>query len=413
MWPWLAIVASVIAAALAVLWFRARRALLKAGEALNAQSRQHEEELTALERESGRRLHRHEVFLDSMSDGVMLIDAGGHIELVNAAFTRMFALPADVIGRSAETTLRLPEFTRLLRKARESGRVLDSEVELPGVDRRLVQLNITAMREAGNEITGLVVLVHDLTRLKQLENTRREFVANVSHELRTPLSLIKGYVETLLLGGPHEPATTERFLHTIHKHSDRLAFLIEDLLTISQLESGALAMSLQPVPLRPLVDRVLEDLGEQRRTRNVILENLVDADLSVRADADRLQQVFFNLVENAIKYGRQDGHVEVGARRVNGKWIEAWVRDDGPGVPPEALNRIYERFYRVDKARSRDQGGTGLGLAIVKHIVQSHGGEVRTESELGKGTVFRVMLPAVRGASEGQASRSQPQPPTG
>ena len=394
MWPGLAIVASMIAAVLAALWFRARRDSLHARAALTTRTRHHEAALAALKEDTGGRLHRHEVFLESMSDGVMLIDAGGGIELVNAAFTRMFALPAEVTGRPAETTLRLPELTRLFRKAGEAGRVLESEIELPGVDRRPVQVNVTAMRESGNRTSGLVVLVHDLTRLKQLENTRRDFVANVSHELRTPLSLIKGYVETLLLGGPHEPATVERFLRAVHKHTDRLAFLIEDLLTISHLESGALAMSLQPLPLRPLVDRVLEDLRGQQRSRKVTLENQVDAGAVVRGDADRLQQVLFNLVDNAIKYGRPDGRVEVGSRRVNDAWIEAWVRDNGPGIPPDALNRVYERFYRADKARSRDQGGTGLGLAIVKHIVQSHGGDVRTESELGQGTVFRFTLPA-------------------
>lgn len=408
MWPYLAIAALVIAAALGVLWLRSRRGWIDSRTLLAGRFQALEGELANLKETTGRQLHRHQVFLESMSDGVMLVDAEGRIELVNAAFTRMFALPPEVIGRQAGDSLRIPEFTRLLRRAHEAGGVLDAEIELPGVDRRLVQVSVTAMRETRGRTSGLVVLVHDLTRLKQLENTRRDFVANVSHELRTPLSLIKGYVETLLLGGPHKAATTERFLHTIHKHSDRLAFLIEDLLTLSKLESGALAMNFEPLRLRPLVDHVLEDLGDRRRSRNVELNNQVAPDLSVRGDANRLQQVFSNLVDNAIKYGRQDGHVQVGARCLNGKWIEVWVRDDGPGIPPEALNRIYERFYRVDKGRSREQGGTGLGLAIVKHIVQSHGGEVCTESEVGKGTVFRVTLPAVPRTPGDPAASSHP-----
>ncbi|MCP5521515.1 MAG: PAS domain-containing protein [Verrucomicrobiales bacterium] len=394
MWPTIAIVAIGIAAVLGGLWWRSRRGRLESEARAGRRIRELEDEIGSLKDNTGRRLHRHQVFLESMSDGVMLVDAEGRIELVNAAFTRMFALPPEVIGRQAEDTLRLPEFIRLLRRAHEGGGVLDAEIELPGVDHRLVQVSVTAMRETKGRTSGLVVLVHDLTRLKQLENTRRDFVANVSHELRTPLSLIKGFVETLLLGGPHDAETVERFLKTIQKHADRLAFLIEDLLTISKLESGALAMHLEPLPLRPLVDHVLEDLQGRQRSRTVRLENGIAAGLEVRGDADRLQQVFSNLIDNAIKYGRKDGRVEIGARRINGKWIEVWIRDDGPGIPPEALNRIYERFYRVDKARSREQGGTGLGLAIVKHIVQSHGGEVCTESEIGRGTVFRLTLPA-------------------
>jgi two-component system phosphate regulon sensor histidine kinase PhoR len=409
MWPYLAIAASVIAAGLGLLCWRNRRRWLQAEALGKRRIGELEEELGSLRDSTGRQLHRHEVFLESMNDGVMLVDAKGRIELVNAAFSRMFALPHEVIGRQATDTLRLPEFSRLLRRAHEGGGILDAEFELPGVDRRLVQVSVTAMRETRDQTSGLVVLVHDLTRLKQLENTRRDFVANVSHELRTPLSLIKGYVETLLLGGPHEPATVERFLHTIHKHSDRLAFLIEDLLTISKLESGAHAMNLEPLPLRRLVEHVLEDLHDRRKSQNVELDNRIDSDLAVRGDADRLQQVFSNLVDNAIKYGHKDGHVELGARRLNGKWIEVWVRDDGPGIPPDALNRIYERFYRVDKARSREQGGTGLGLAIVKHIVQSHGGEVCTESEVGRGTVFRFTLPVAPANADKPAVASSPQ----
>ncbi|HXS67598.1 MAG TPA: ATP-binding protein, partial [Candidatus Polarisedimenticolia bacterium] len=234
---------------------------------------------------------------------------------------------------------------------------------------------------------------HDLTRLKQLERTREEFVANVSHELRTPLSLIKGYTETLLDGAKDNPEVETKFLQTIQRNSERLQFLIEDLLTISELESGRLKMNLQSVRLRSLVDRVLEDFKTQAESRHVELKNEMP-DLTARADSDRLQQVLGNLIGNAIKYGRSDGHVGVSGRLANANLVELCVHDDGPGIPPESIERVFERFYRVDKARSREQGGTGLGLSIVKHIVQSHGGKVWVKSEPGKGAAFYFTLPA-------------------
>jgi two-component system phosphate regulon sensor histidine kinase PhoR len=232
-----------------------------------------------------------------------------------------------------------------------------------------------------------------LTRIKQLESTRQEFVANVSHELRTPLSLIKGFVETLLDGAKDDPDLATRFLRTIEKHTDRLTYLIEDLLTISRLESGQIVMNLHQVDLREEVDHVIEDLQARAASKKVTLINSLPAELPARADTDRLQQVLFNLVENAIKYGRSDGNVTVGGQVNGSNIVELWVTDDGPGIPTESRERIFERFYRVDRARSRDTGGTGLGLAIVKHIVQAHGGEVWVKSELGQGATFFFTLP--------------------
>jgi two-component system phosphate regulon sensor histidine kinase PhoR len=231
-----------------------------------------------------------------------------------------------------------------------------------------------------------------LTRLKQLERTREEFVANVSHELRTPLSLIKGYAETLLDGARNDPVVTERFLKIIERNASRLDLLIQDLLAISALESGRITLNLQPLPLRPLAEKVLADLKARTDAKGVKLINDLP-ELTVTADANRLEQVLANLVDNAIKYGRADGTVIVGGQKADADKIEIYVQDDGPGIPPESLDRVFERFYRVDKARSREQGGTGLGLSIVKHIVQSHGGKVWVKSELGKGATFFFTLP--------------------
>jgi two-component system phosphate regulon sensor histidine kinase PhoR len=246
----------------------------------------------------------------------------------------------------------------------------------------------------------MLIVFHDLTRLRQLENTRREFVANVSHELRTPLSLIKGYCETLLDGAKDDPAVATRFLGIIERHADRLTFLIEDLLVISRLESGHVALNIQRVELAPLVQRSLDELTARVKAPTAVLDNRVPQDLCVLADADRLQQVLYNLVDNAIKYGPPDVRVAITAAPGDAGMIEIRVADNGPGIAPEHLERIFERFYRVDKARSRDAGGTGLGLSIVKHIVQSLKGEVWVTSEPGKGATFHLTLPVAGAPSE-------------
>jgi two-component system phosphate regulon sensor histidine kinase PhoR len=217
-------------------------------------------------------------------------------------------------------------------------------------------------------------------------------VANVSHELRTPLSLIKGFAETLLDGALGDPQQAARFLQKIDKHSDRLLFLIEDLLVISRLESGQVSLNVQPVDLRDLAQRVLDDLGARAAARKTSLENKIPSQTIVWADGNRLQQVLFNLADNAIKYGKTEGCVTVGARDT-GDTMEVFVADDGPGIPADAIGRVFERFYRVDRARSRESGGTGLGLSIVKHIVQAHGGEAWVRSELHKGAAFYFTLP--------------------
>ncbi|HYG35124.1 MAG TPA: ATP-binding protein, partial [Clostridia bacterium] len=218
------------------------------------------------------------------------------------------------------------------------------------------------------------------------------FVANVSHELRTPLSLIKGYTETLIEGAKDQPEVAAKFLQTIDRNAERLKLLIEDLLTISELESGRVRLDLQPMALRPLVEKVLVDFKNKALAKEIKLVNQVP-ELSLRADSGRVEQVLCNLVDNAIKYGRKGGSVTICARPAGAGQIEVLVEDDGPGIPPESIERVFERFYRVDKARSREQGGTGLGLSIVKHIVQSHGGRVWAKSEPGRGASLFCTLP--------------------
>ena len=270
--------------------------------------------------------------------------------------------------------------------------VVGYELKLPPPNERWLQVNGAAIFNGDGRRHGTILVFHDLARLKKLERTREEFVANVSHELRTPLSLITGYVETLLDGAKDSPEVAVRFLQTIERNAERLKLLIEDLLVISELESGRVKLSPQAVALRPAVEKVFEDFKSRAADKGARFANLTP-ELSVRADPDRLEQVLGNLVDNAIKYGRAGGTVSVGGRLVEGGQVEMFVQDDGPGIPPEALERVFERFYRVDKARSREQGGTGLGLSIVKHIVQSQGGRVWANSELGHGASFHFTLP--------------------
>jgi len=330
---------------------------------------------------------------DSMAEGVLVLDVAGRIQLVNQSLQQLFALVADVRGQTILEAFRLPELAALVQRLPQERTIQGFELELPGSNERWLEINAAAFFDGDGAQQGSILVVHDLTRIRELENTRREFVANVSHELRTPLSLIKGFVETLLNGAKDEPETATRFLHTIAKHTDRLTYLIEDLLTISRLESGQIVMNLHSIELQPEVARVLDDLQARAADKNVTFENLVPAGLGANADADRLQQVLFNLIENAIKYGRKGGRVSIGGKARSTNEVELWVHDDGPGIPSESRERVFERFYRVDRARSAETGGTGLGLSIVKHIVQAHGGEVGVKSESGAGTTFFFTLP--------------------
>jgi len=390
MWPALTILAGLGLVALHFWWkrrFDAARERLKDQTGQNAVL--HEQQQLALAQAQAQQ----QALFNSMVEGVLLLDGNGRVRLVNQALEQLFGLTGDIRGRTTMEALRLHELQELVSRVRVEGQVLGFELEPPGLDNRCLQVNATALLDRGGKQQGMILVFHDLTRLKQLENTRQEFVANVSHELRTPLSMIKGYVETLINGAKDDPNVATRFLQTIEKHAERLTYLIEDLLTISRLESGQIVLNIQKVELRSVAEDVIDDLQSRAGDKKVNLENQVPDEVVVRADADRVQQVIFNLVDNAIKYGRPEGRVWINARLADGQFAEVSVRDNGPGIPPDSIDRVFERFYRADKARSREQGGTGLGLSIVKHIIQSHGGEVWVESELGRGATFFFTLP--------------------
>jgi two-component system phosphate regulon sensor histidine kinase PhoR len=371
-------------------WWRAKFNAQSERRAAEIEASQRKQQQTSLDAKA-----QQQVLFNSMLEGLLLLDRSRKIYLVNRAFKNLFGLKTELRGKTIVEALRLHELDELIRRVEAEQQVLDYEIKLPDLNERWLQVNAAVITNAAGERDGTILVFRDLTRLKQLERTREEFVANVSHELRSPLSLIKGYVETLLDGARDNPEVAERFLKIIERNANRLDLLIQDLLTISALESEKIKLNLQPVKIRALAEKVLTDLNAKAENKNVELVNELP-ELTANGDVNRLDQVLANLVDNAIKYGRAQGRVIVGGKKRDDGALEIFVRDDGPGIPPEAIDRVFERFYRVDKARSRDQGGTGLGLSIVKHIVQAHGGEVRVESEPGKGATFFLTLPEVK-----------------
>jgi len=385
LWPILTLLAVIVLAAVHF-WWRAKFLRQQRQVQIEMEDFQRHQQQTTTDAKA-----QQQVLFNSMLEGLLLLDRNRRIYLANRAFKNLFGIKTELRGKTVMEALRVHELAELVERVEGTGQVFDYELKLPELSERWLQVNAAAISNSAGEREGTILVFHDLTQLKQLERTREEFVANVSHELRTPLSLIKGYVETLLDGARNNPEVAERFLKIIERNAYRLDLLIQDLLTISALESGRVKMNLQAVALHPLVEKVLGDLKPPADNKSVTLVNQLP-ELTVAADAGRLEQVLANLVDNAIKYGRTQGTVTVGGKTENGM-IEVFVQDDGPGIPPESLDRVFERFYRVDKARSREQGGTGLGLSIVKHIVQSHGGKVWVETELGKGAKFFFTLP--------------------
>ena len=383
---------AVVALAYAAWWFRE--------QLVREQMRQADEfaELTARrEAELAAQAQRTAALFDRMVEGVIVAGADGRITLANRAAGALFDFAPPATGRTLLEATRHHEVAALLARLEHEPEVLNHELRIDSVtESRHLQVNALALRNASGAREGAILVLHDLTRLRRLEAVRQEFVANVSHELRTPLSLIKSAAETLLDGGKADPEVTTRFLSIIDKHASRLTLLIDDLLLLARLDSGRIELQLQPVALHGAAQEAIDDAALIARARRVTLENRVPEAVTAEADPARLRQVLANLIDNAIKYGAEGGRVVVGGRGLEGARVEITVRDDGPGIPAEAKARIFERFYRADKARSREQGGTGLGLAIVKNVVQAHGGDVRVESAVGKGSEFFITLPAAR-----------------
>jgi two-component system phosphate regulon sensor histidine kinase PhoR len=331
--------------------------------------------------------------LDAMIEGLVVIDNDQRLVLANAAAEKMFGFSRMMAGGTLLEAVRNHEIATIARRALVEDAPIEHELRTDLPRLLIVHMSAVALRNRPGERTGAVLVFHDVTQLRQLESVRQDFVANVSHELRTPLSLIRSTTETLLDGGAADPAVTARFLQIIDKHTQRLTLLIDDLLLLAQMDSGRMPLDLSRVAVRTVVEESIEDAAPLALGRTVTIENEVAATIEAQADPVRLRQVLSNLIDNAIKYGRSPGKIRISARPISSAMIEVAVSDDGPGIPMEAQPRIFERFFRVDRARSREQGGTGLGLAIVKNVVQAHGGEVRVVSTPGEGATFLFTLP--------------------
>jgi two-component system phosphate regulon sensor histidine kinase PhoR len=323
--------------------------------------------------------------LDSMQEAVVAITPEGFARWSNAVMQRVAGAQIR-IGRPLVHSVRDPDLLACVRGALENGEVTTGRASslAPG---RVFEVNAAPLPSG-----GAIAVLHDVTRIEAAERSRREFIANVSHELRTPLTSIQGYVETLVEGPTCSPETSREFLGVIQKNASRMNRLTEDLLALASVESPDYKLASQPIRASALVHDAIESLGGLVVDSGVELESAGAPDALVMADADAMNQVFGNLIENALKYGKTGKRIRVGARSLEHE-VEFSVQDFGPGIASEHLDRIFERFYRVDKARSRESGGTGLGLAIVKHIIQAHGGNIRAESELGAGASFYFTLP--------------------
>jgi two-component system, OmpR family, phosphate regulon sensor histidine kinase PhoR len=342
--------------------------------------------------------------MNSMREGLLVVDAETRVVAMNAAARELFGAAdgpglgrAGARGRNAPPRLlseltRSPAVVSAYAAALGRGERVEAKVETAGPGGGAFDLRVAPLQRAGGARRGAVGVFFDITRLERLERVRQEFLSNVSHELRTPLAAIRAFVETLDAGAIDEPEHNRRFLSIIDRNAARMHSLIDDILELSAIEAGTVAVEPRAVPLRALVQEVFSTLAARAAARGLALANDVPAGVTVRADPRRLEQMLTNLVDNAVKFSREGGEVRARYERAAGR-DRVSVADTGEGIAPEHLPRIFERFYRVDRARSRELGGTGLGLAIVKHLARAHGGEAAVTSSAGRGSVFTVELP--------------------
>ncbi|MEI8340884.1 MAG: ATP-binding protein [Verrucomicrobiota bacterium] len=334
-----------------------------------------------------------EAILTSMAEGVLVVDKEHRIRLVNDSFCRLFQIKGDPNGQSVLSAVRDASIEELIRTTLAVGGPQARELSPPHQPQSHFAASAVPLRDETGDINGVVGVFHDISRLRQLEEVRREFVANVSHELRTPLSIFHGYLENLLDEIEMPRSEIQDILAIMRKHSLRLNALLEDLLTIARLESRRDKLELVDIQTGPFIREILKDWRLKLAGRSISATVEAGSDLPLLvADKFRMEQVFNNLLENAIKFTPEGGSIKIGVEAADSQMVIR-VSDTGVGIPPADLPHVFEQFYRVEKARSREAGGTGLGLSIVKHIVALHGGSVEAESVLGKGATIILRLP--------------------
>ncbi|MEJ2007603.1 MAG: ATP-binding protein [Acidobacteriota bacterium] len=339
-----------------------------------------------------------EGILASMVEGVLAVDSELRITFCNDSFRRVIGTPAPVAEHQPLLeVLRDPELLEMFTRVLESRQSMKRRVRLAGAEGRSFEVQVTPL--AGPGRNGVIAIFYDITDLERLERVRRDFVANVSHELRTPLTAISGYAETLLEGGLEDQQNNRKFVEIIKAHATRLGNIASDLLVLSELESERPAVESRPVSVRATVETALKIVEPAAELSGIAINCGQLEEAEVLAEKGRLEQALVNLLDNAIKFNRPHGEVHLDVKREDSK-IRITVADTGIGIPSTDLSRIFERFYRVDKARSREMGGTGLGLSIVKHVIERMNGTVSVESQLGKGSTFTVLLPACPNESQ-------------
>ncbi|MBF0217359.1 MAG: PAS domain S-box protein [Candidatus Omnitrophica bacterium] len=330
--------------------------------------------------------------LSSMVEGVLVLGHNADIVSLNPTAEQLFGISRkDAEGKIFLEAIRNNDIAEVINDVYKGAGLVSREISFMYPRRGTFEVNASPIYD--NEIvSGCLVVVHDITEIRRLETVRSDFVANVSHELKTPLTSIRGFVETLLEGAIDDKKNNREFLRIIQAHAERLTVLVEDLLSLSHLESKGIELDKQPLALKPLIDGIITGFSAQSKKRNIDVRNGLSGDVVIHADRNKIEHVFTNVIDNAIKFNREKGSVLISSRE-NDTMIEISVEDFGIGIPEKDKPRIFERFYRVDKARSRAEGGTGLGLSIVKHIVELHGGTVALESAEGVGSRFTIKLP--------------------
>jgi two-component system phosphate regulon sensor histidine kinase PhoR len=331
----------------------------------------------------------------SVAEGLVITGRDSNVLIINDAARTLLNTGERQVIRLTDIS-RDPQLYKAFSTVLATGERAEARIEARSSenDRRLLQLHAAPLRLSDDRIDGVVCAFIDVTKLERLERVRQEFLSNVSHELRTPLAAVTAYTETLLDGAIDDQENSLRFLHTIRRNVERMKALVNDISELSAIESGAVQLTIERLPLHQVVNDVFSGLAPRAAKHGVALHSKIGEDCQVTADRRRLEQILINLVDNAIKFNRPGGNVVVTSQASAGHTHQVIkVCDTGPGIPPEHLPRVFERFYRVDKARSREAGGTGLGLAIVKHLARAHGGEAYVTSEVGRGSEFSIKLP--------------------
>jgi len=332
-----------------------------------------------------------QAILDNMDEGVIAVNAQRKILLVNRSAEKIFQISEKYsVKKALVEVVKNQVLDEIVEQSMKKAKTLAREIDILLPEEKVLKAHAVGIGGQANEVNSVLV-IYDITQLRKLEKIRSEFVANVSHELKTPLTSIKGFIETLLEGALEDKEKREKFLQIMEEDTSRLSRLIDELLELSKIESKQERFNLTHLNLKQLIGSVVETLEPQIKEKKIIINNHFP-DIQVRADSDKLRQVMVNLLDNAIKFNKEEGTITFDIQEIEDDF-QVSVTDTGPGIPEEAIPRIFERFFTVDKARSREMGGTGLGLSIVKHIIENHGGSVSCQSQVGVGTTFSFTLP--------------------